>query len=698
MTFLNPAILFGLFAAAIPIVLHFLNLRKLKKIEFSTLAFLKELQKTKIRRIKFKQWLLLLLRILIIVLLVMAFARPVLKSITIGDNSATKTTAIILIDNTFSMSVVGNEGSFLNKAKQIAKNLLSNFQQGDEVVILPFYAGNNELPVATTNFIETKKSIDNIEISYISHTINSALTNAVKLLNENKSFNKEIYLITDFQKGRLYNSSSELSNFGSTLSAGTRMFLIYIGSKNIMNLGIESVILNNQIFEKGKLISISTKIKNYSEHIVNNNVVSLLINGKRSAQQNVAFTSGEIKEISFETTLQDTGLVEISVELEDDDLLYDNKRFATVFVPHNISLLALYDKADDLKFIKLALGIPNSKFNYKEYSINQISSLNVNDYSAIIVSGTDGFNSYDKIKGYLAKGGNVILLPGSQSLITTYQNLCNALGVAVPTSLIGKISGKDLVSQFGRIDYQHPLLRDLFQDNKKLQIQSPDIFAYYRLPSNQKSKNIISLIDNSLFLSEFKIDKGKVLLFNSPMVLGWNDLALKSVFAPLINKLIIYCAAKIKDDSNYVAGDEITADISGSISHQIEIETPNLNKEYFSTDSLTNKNYFHYKAADQIGIYKIWNGKKLLDYFSINHDPCESKIEKCTDSEFKDYTEQIGYIGSIYSLSADTDFGKMIYQFRFGTELWKYYLVMVLLLAIVESLISRNSKKEMVQQ
>ena len=52
MTFLNPLALLGLLAAAIPILLHLLNLRKLRTIEFSTLTFLRELEKTKIRRLK----------------------------------------------------------------------------------------------------------------------------------------------------------------------------------------------------------------------------------------------------------------------------------------------------------------------------------------------------------------------------------------------------------------------------------------------------------------------------------------------------------------------------------------------------------------------------------------------------------------------------------------------------------------------
>ena len=144
MTFLNPAILFGLIAASIPIVLHFLNLRKLKRVEFSTLTFLKELQKTKIKRIKLKQWLLLLLRIAIIIFLVMAFARPTVKSISIGNSSAAKTTAVIIIDNTFSMSVVTGNGSYLNHAKQIAKMLLNNFQDGDEITLLSVGNLSNE--------------------------------------------------------------------------------------------------------------------------------------------------------------------------------------------------------------------------------------------------------------------------------------------------------------------------------------------------------------------------------------------------------------------------------------------------------------------------------------------------------------------------------------------------------------------------
>lgn len=130
MVFLNPAVLFGLLAASIPVVIHLLNLRKLKKIEFSTLAFLKELQKTKIRKIKLKQWILLALRILIILLLVAAFARPTIKSFSIGGTaSAAKTSAVIILDDTYSMSVVTDGGSYFNRANKQLNLCLMNFKK-----------------------------------------------------------------------------------------------------------------------------------------------------------------------------------------------------------------------------------------------------------------------------------------------------------------------------------------------------------------------------------------------------------------------------------------------------------------------------------------------------------------------------------------------------------------------------------------
>jgi len=696
MTFLNPAILFGLIAASIPIVLHFLNLRKLKRVEFSTLAFLKELQKTKIKRIKLKQWLLLLLRIAIIIFLVMAFARPTVKSLTVGNSSAAKTTAVIIIDNTFSMSVVTGNGSYLNRAKQIAKNLLSNFQEGDEIVLLSIGSLSQETIQPTTNHRQLTKQIDELEISEVSRTLNESIVKAAQVLYQSNNYNKEIYLLTDLQKGRIYNSSNELSNLSSILNSNVRLYLIDLSEKESVNLGVEEIKPNNQIFEKGKTVSFDIRVKNYSDQSVNNSVASLFVNGKRSAQQSVSLAPGESKIIPFETTLLDTGLVEIYAELEDDDILQDNKRFFSVYVPDRISVLFLTDNRDDAKFVKYAIDDPTKqKVTITENSLSQVSSLNLKNYDAVVVIGSERNTDWRNLFSYAESGGGLILMPSSQSTLSNFQKICMALNISTPVSAVGKINSQDSPALFDKINYQDPLFADLFENNKQLQIESPEIYYYFKIVPGGSGKNIISMFDGSSFLSEYKSGAGKVFLFNSSLNLSWNNFPLKGFFAPLINRLVLYSSSKLKEQNTFYAGQNIIADISNHSISQIKAEKPDGENEYVNSDSLTNQNYFTYTKTDEAGTYKFYSSNKLLDYISVNHDPKESVTDKADFSEFEDYLKQIGFEGKSFSLSPNDDFTKVIYQSRFGTELWKYFLIAVLLLAITESLVARNTKKDL---
>jgi len=198
-------------------------------------------------------------------------------------------------------------------------------------------------------------------------------------------------------------------------------------------------------------------------------------------------------------------------------------------------------------------------------------------------------------------------------------------------------------------------------------------------------------------MSEYKIGKGKVILFNSAPVLSWSNFPLRGFFAPMIMKLIYYSGSNIKEENANIAGQEIVADISSYSTAQIVIQKPGGVKEFMDADSLSNKNFLFYRNTDELGVYKLFSGGKLLDYAVVSHDPRESVAEKTDDSEFEKYLKGIGFGGRFVILNRDDDFSKEIYQSRFGTELWKYFLIIVLLLAIIESIIARSSKKELAE-
>lgn len=75
MEFLNPAILWGLFALGIPVLIHLWNGRQGIKIAWAAVRFLEENENKPVRHIKFEQWLLLLLRLLLLTLLVLILAK-----------------------------------------------------------------------------------------------------------------------------------------------------------------------------------------------------------------------------------------------------------------------------------------------------------------------------------------------------------------------------------------------------------------------------------------------------------------------------------------------------------------------------------------------------------------------------------------------------------------------------------------------
>ncbi len=160
MTFLNPAVLVALVAAAIPVLLHLLNLRKLRTVEFSTLAFLKQLEKSRMRRLKLRQILLLILRTLVIACLVLAFARPALRGTSVGGLSThAKTTAVLILDDSFSMSASDEHGPLLNQAKAASQDALSFLKEGDDVLFQKFSEGaGSETPETTTHDISGVRS------------------------------------------------------------------------------------------------------------------------------------------------------------------------------------------------------------------------------------------------------------------------------------------------------------------------------------------------------------------------------------------------------------------------------------------------------------------------------------------------------------------------------------------------------------
>jgi len=697
MVFLNPAVLIGLLAASIPILIHLLNLRKLKKIEFSTLTFLKELQKNKIRKVKLKQWLLLVLRVLIILFLVFAFARPTLEGVAIGGTtSAAKTTAVFILDDSFSMSVVDQNGSYFNQAKQTIKNLLKNFQEGDEIGLILKSDNLTEGVILTSNFSEFERQIETINVSYASGMIHNSFIKAAEIIATSKNFNKEIYILSDFQSGRLV-KDEVVSDLSPLLDKNTRIYAINYSGKNVFNLSIDKFEISTAIFEKEKPVSFQVTVSNHSEQSVNNTVVSLFMNEERASQQSISLNPSETKVIEIEALAKATGFIKVSAELEDDDIENDNRRFLSIYISDRIPVLLSADQQSDLNFVNVALLTGNVSDNYKlDFKpANQLLSTRLDNYSVLFIIGESITSGFERIKNFVELGGGVVIFPSSKINMDRFNNLLNNIGLPKAESHIGQPDRTDNPTLFQDTDFEHPLLKNIFEAQEKKRIESPDIYSYYRIITGASGRSIISLPDGSTFLSEIRIGKGKVLLFNSAPVLSWNSFPLKGLFPALMNKSILYLATQEQDGREYFSGEPVNMNIRNARLPQLKIVLPDDREDFINLTGDERGDFLIYQNTKTAGSYEVYSGEQKLEEISVNTDPAESITKYYSDSDIKSYIEKINFDGTFIIIDKDEDPVNVILQARFGSELWKYFLLIAILLALIEMTIARNAKKEL---
>src|SRR5580704_9498374 len=124
MTFLNPFLLWGIGAIAAPIIIHMFMNRRIKPVVWAAMRFLQASVQKNQKRMNLEDLLLLALRCLIFILLALALARPIFK----GPKGSTlvkgSETAVLLIDNSYSMGQNDGGSTRFDQARDVAERIL----------------------------------------------------------------------------------------------------------------------------------------------------------------------------------------------------------------------------------------------------------------------------------------------------------------------------------------------------------------------------------------------------------------------------------------------------------------------------------------------------------------------------------------------------------------------------------------------
>ncbi|MCX6154298.1 MAG: BatA domain-containing protein [Candidatus Kapabacteria bacterium] len=696
MQFLNPVFLFGLFAASIPLILHLLNLRKLKTIEFSTLSFLKELQKTKIRRLKIKQIILLILRTLIILFTVLAFARPAIKGTIPGFVSYAKTSTAIILDNSLSMDVSDAYGNRFNQAKNNVHAILASLKEADEAAIIPASGLDitNKYEM-TRNFTLLKEELSQIKISAGRANLEHALLLATNLMNKSNNLNKEIYIISDCQRN---NFDSQFKDSLKILTKGISLYILPVGNKSnsdIHNNSLDSIELVTQIFETNKPIDINFHVSNSSNKDSKGIVSTLLFNKNRVAQRAIDIPASNSRSFPVTAIPTSAGVYKAEIDLENDALELDNHRYFGFIIPEKPKVL-VFGQESKLDYLIAAIRykISDSYCNVDLAPPANISTSNLNNYELVILA-TGPYTKADftKIAQYIKTGGSALIFADETTNAEVFILAMKDLGLDDIKNLY--FSDKSPAS-FSELDKVNRIFEGVFRGSteKKEIAESPKIIRAMPTSSGQ---HLID-IPGGAFLTELTYGDGKILYCAVPPTLTWSSLPLTGIFPTLIYRAIIILSAK--DNLGFVA--EVNQPFTLKLPRvfaaggNFKIIEPDGIESYKQAIKMPSGAIIPFEPFIKPGVYIVVNSAgKAVTTISVNIPNSESKLIFMSKSElierFKlrsDKGLNIEYIEDAQSIS------KSINRARTGTELWQFLLILTLIAAIAEMFVSRSGKAE----
>ncbi|HPR86432.1 MAG TPA: BatA and WFA domain-containing protein [bacterium] len=680
MNFLNSAILMGLAAAALPILIHLFTRAKAKPIPFSSLRFLKQLQNQQIRRVKIRQILLLLLRTLAVLCLVLAFARPTCRS-RAGADTRSRTSAVILLDNSVSMAVAEGGRTLLETAQNTVGTILAQMQPGDEIYLAAVTdTVRPEYRRAFHDFDALQHQVHATGLQYTETRISAGLRFARNLLATSHNANREIYLISDMQAN------------GFTLDSlprpplALRQFALPIQAAHPANLAITGVTLRSAILEVGKSIEIEVALANTGKDPCRNKLVQLFLHGQRVAQRTVSLEPGTTALEPFHFILDRSGWLDGWVQLEDDALLQDNLRYFSLQVPErlDIGLIAAPSRGGELLELALRSAADSSSMlRIATVPPERAGGLQLDSLQLVVLYDVERLP--DAAAGNLAawrdRGGSLLVVLGGRTDIPWYnQRLAPALHLP---PVIGQL-GQGGSFSLGRIDARHPVFSGIFE-GKEPHFVRPQFTRALRLAPAGEENVLMAYSNGDPYLLEARGDRGTVLLFSAGFALEESDMAFRTLFAPLLHRSLRYLASYAQNpDSGADAGDLLRWRApAGSLQSRLEISGPEGRRDTVHPVVTPSGPWIEYGETALPGIYRLQADGKTLMIWTVNIPAAELNLKPAVAA-------QVAASHHLVWVEDPAALARIVRQERIGREYWREFLIAALGLLLLEMALYRE--------
>ncbi len=601
----------GLALLVVPIIIHLLNKRKFRTLDWAAIDFLLEADKMNRRRIRLENLLLLALRCLAVLLIALLLSRPFRpKTFADGALQSVRFERIVVLDDSLSMLAVDENRSSFDVAKKTVENLVESLRSADSDESFSLVRlSQPDRPVIRGVQLNEESvrdlvgDIQSLEPSDSPVRLEGAMLEIEKLLRiEPEYVNRVVYFVSDLRSRDWdFAASDEAQGARETLdriaNKSVGCFIVDAGNQNPGgNIVVSSVAPKDKVLIAGVQTPFEVTVANNGPSEVKNVQVSF------SAGESLPLTdkieripSNSTKTVPFSftfakpdsdpsATTKTSEAVRIRVAVtadgqgNRDQLREDNSQFFAARFERGIRTLlvdgdpsASYGQSETFS-LKRALAPPGDLLSGVSLDVVtevEFDSVKLDDYRVIYLCNLYRLTETRRaaIEKWVEAGGALVLCVGDQIDEHVYNDTLYQDGEGLlPGKLIGVLgdeSEKTWVN-FRVSNANHPAL-SVFAGEKNPFASWVKVFRWWSIEPNAeqvaKGEVVVSARfsdpQNSPAVLEKQFGEGRVILVATPADRDWNNWPLDPSYLIFSQELTRYAVNKANLDGTITVGQSI---------------------------------------------------------------------------------------------------------------------------------------------
>ena len=649
--FLHPLYLFGLAAASLPILIHLLNRRRLKRIRFPAVRFVLLSQKRISRSYRLRHWLLLALRTLAVILLALLLANPIFQTGAGLFAGSGPVSLVILLDNSLSMTWSG-DGNGFKQAKEAARLLISSLNDGDRAALIPTNISAKERFRLKGEKEVLLKELDRIEIADGTANLAVALGKAYELLNEPAS-QKEIRLISDLGlTGWDEFSISSLKRVDPSIQV---KIIRVAGKQKPLNGTVRELRLAGQGVGVNLPLNLETTVVNFGDAEIKDLLVQLSIDGEKKEQKLTSIPPRGETAVTFQTRLNQPGSHSGQVTLKKDGLAGNPSAYFALEAQDKLKVLVVDGDPQtslvqsETFFLARALnpaGDRDSSLYLPTVILpDGLAAASLDSYQVVILCNVaaipDAFAQ--KLQDFLRQGGGVLIFGGDRVQIDNYNlKLAQTAPPILPAPIRERRLGPEANGEkVEKIDLAHPALQIFSDPILQESIKSARVWGYARMPASKSA--LLSLANGDPLLLEQKVGPGRVFYVTSSADRDWNDIPVKTAYLPLIQALTNYLAGGKRGmlDGGISVGSAKEISLPPSyVGKTLRVTKPDKQEAEVPLNAGKERSVASFEENNRAGIYRLSlpAGEKETGtpkLYAVNPPFLESRLDEISDRELQ---------------------------------------------------------------